>query len=306
LNIFHDRMRVKTGGGGLFNLEDRFCVGRISATTHIEEGILIGGAGASNWYHFVLEVLPKAFLSRYLPSRFDALPLLLPDECRNVPSFSSALAHFSGRRSLRFIQKDEIVGLQRLIFFDEISKGPINLSPGEWPRIGDYSQHDSFLRSFVAEFRAKLLGSNELTTMNKGPGRRIFLTRPKIRRNYNQTELLEIASRYGFESFSPEDCTLGDQARVFSEASAVVGPSGAAWVGMVFREKPLCGLTWLPRQYEYFCGYSTLANLLGHQLNFIESKTRRALKSTGEAYVSDYEVCPIQFESALKNMLGHS
>ena len=301
-HIFHERTRVRTGDGGLFNLEDKFCVGRMQATTEMEQGILIGGAGAFNWYHFVIEVLPKASLSRCLPSRFDALPLLVPDECRKFPSFSSALAHFSGGRSLRYIGKEEIVGLQTLIFFDEISKGPFNLSYGEWPRIEDYSQHDSFLRSFVAEFRAKVLGLNEFTAAHPFPERRIFLTRPGIRRNYNQDELLDISSRYGFEPYSPEENSLQEQAKVFSEASAVVGPSGAAWVGMVFREKPLRGLTWLPREYAHFCGYSALSNLLGHQLDFIESKTRRALKSSGEAYVSDYEVCPFEFETALKRM----
>ncbi len=125
--------RVTTDGDGLFHLADKFRVGRIRATVELKEGILIGGAGAFNWYHFVLEVLPKALLAKYLPSQFDRLPLLVPDECRRFPSFSSALEHFSGGRTLQFIQKGQHVGVERLIVFDEPSIGPFNLIAGEWP-----------------------------------------------------------------------------------------------------------------------------------------------------------------------------
>ena len=294
--------RVTTDGGGVFNLGDKFHVGCIRANVELKEGILIGGAGAFNWYHFVVEVLPKAFLSKNLPSQFDRLPLLVPDECRRFPSFSSALEHFSSGRPLQFIQKGDLVGVERLIVFDEPSIGPFNLIAGEWPRVEDYAQHDAFLRSFFEEFRSKALKIGELKVKAKNPERRIFLVRPGVRRNYNQDELLAIALQYGFEPFSPEAFTLAQQAKIFSESSAVIGPSGAAWVGMIFREAPLHGLTWLPREYKSFCGYSNLATLLGHRLNFIEAKTPRALRSTGEAYVSDYQVCPIKFESALKTL----
>jgi hypothetical protein len=135
-----------------------------------------------------------------------------------------------------------------------------------------------------------------------GSGRRIFLKRPGERRNYNQDELIEIARRYGFEPVTPELLSLQDQATTFAEASAVIGPSGAAWVGMIFREQPLLGLSWLPLPYEYFCSYSALANLIGHRLEFIVTRTQQVLRSTGEAYMAEYQVCPVEFENALKNM----
>ncbi len=138
-------------------------------------------------------------------------------------------------------------------------------------QVKDYAQHDAFLRLFFREFRSKVLYGSESQVKVKNRERRIFLVRPGVRRNYNQDELLAIAVQYGFERFSPEDFTLAEQAKIFSESSAVIGPSGAAWVGMIFRQPPLHGLTWLPHEYESFCGYSSLANLLGHQLDFIEA-----------------------------------
>ena len=301
-HVFDDPKRVKTDGDSLFDIEDKFCVGRVNVTKEIEEGILIGGAGAFNWYHFVIEILPKAFLAQNLPSQFDGLPLLVPDECRRIPSFATALAFFSGNRQLEFIKKGEVTKVKRLVILDEISVGPFNLRHGAWPCLDDYAHHDVVMRLFIAVFRKKVLGIEACCDASTGSGRRIFLTRPGVRRKFNQNELLEIAKRYDFEAFSPEEFTLSEQAIVFSQCSAVIGPSGAAWVGIVFRERPLRDLTWLPPEYKQFCGYSALAGLLGHQLDFIEAKTPRWLRSTREAYVSDYQICPVQFESALKRM----
>jgi capsular polysaccharide biosynthesis protein len=88
---------------------------------------------------------------------------------------------------------------------------------------------------------------------------RIFLTRPDVRRSYNQVELLKIAVRYGFEPYSPESASLADQAQTFADADMVVGASGAAWVGMVFRQEKAKFLSWLPSNFNEFCGYSSLA-----------------------------------------------
>ena len=297
-HVFDDRARVMTDSGGLFQMGPRFTVGRIDAEDTIEGGIHVGGAGAFNWYHFVLECLPKAFLARKLPSEFDSLPLLVPDECRRIPSFAAALALFSAGRSLRFMRRGEYALVNRLVILDEISIGPFNLALGEWPRIDDYCQHDTVMRAFIAEFRSKVL-KPDACLLDR---RRIFLIRPGVRRNYNQDELIEIALRYGFEPVAPESLSLQEQAKTFAEASAVVGPSGAAWVGMIFRERPLRGLCWLPRPYEQFCSYSALGSLLGHRIDFIEAQTRRALRSTDDAYTREYRVCPFAFENALKEI----
>lgn len=299
-HVFDDRARVMTSSAGLFQMGKRFAVGKIEADCNIESGILIGGAGAGNWYHFVIECLPKVFLSRSLPAEFGDLPLLVPDECRCIPSFATALELVSDGRPIRYMSQGEIALVRRLVVLDEISIGPFNLASGEWPRIDDYSQHDAVMRAFIADFRSKSLGSYA----PQKEERRIFLVRPGERRDYNQQELVEIASRYGFEAIAPEMLGLEEQAKIFADASVVVGPSGAAWVGMLFRKQPLLGLSWLPRSYGQFCAYSGLGGLLGHHIQFIEAVMKRPLKSTEAAYTAEYRVCPYEFENILKKMTG--
>ena len=294
------RTRIQPNSDGLFEMDQRIAVGRLVANTALAQGILIGGAGAFNWYHFVIECLPKAHLAHRLPEEFSDFPLLVPDECRHVPSFAAALSVVAGERQVCYLRKGEQTLVDRLVVFDEISVGPFNLYAGQWPRIDDYRQSDELLREYFAELRSGVLGA-------EAPihgGRRTFLKRSGASRRFNQDELLEVARNEGFEEVHLEALSLVNQARVFAESSVVVGASGAAWVGMFFRERPLVGLSWLPSFYEQFCAYSSLARLLGHRLGFLESRARRPVASTRAASGAEYWVSPVEFERAIKNMLG--
>lgn len=291
--------RIRTAEEGLFRDGPSGPVVARGADVTIPAAIHVGGAGAFNWYHFVLECLPKAWLAQRLPARFDDHVLLVPEECRRIPSFADALAAVSGGRALHALPRGTTAAVARLVVIDEISVAPFNMVPGAWPQITDYAQHDRELAAFVAALRGAILGADAPVD----DGRRIFLARPGVRRDYNQADLIAIAQRHGFEPVSLEGLSLRDQARVFAGASAVIGPSGAAWVGMIFRDRPMAGLSWLPAAYDRFCSYATLAHLLGHRLRFIEAETAGRLASTGDAYKASYTVSPSRFEAAVRDLL---
>ena len=106
---------------------------------------------------------------------------------------------------------------------------------------------------------------------------------------------------------APETLELTEQAALFSNADFVVGPSGAAWVGMIYSGSPngkLKGISWLPKKYNEFCSYSSLAHLLGHDLLFINAQTDRPLQNTRDAYKFDYQVSKNEFKCALQKLVG--
>lgn len=289
------RGKVTSTTGSLFKLSsfDIF-VARI-ADAKVPRGIHLGGAGASNWYHFVIECLPKAMLARALPKEYDDFPLIVPEECKTIPSFGDAVEVFRNGRRLHYLPRKNRLSVGKLIAFDDVSIGPYNLIPGEWPRVEDYSQHDDVLREFTNEFRHQFIGDRPAPSKS----RRLFLARPGERRDYNQSELIAISKKYGFEPIFPEKLSLSEQAKAFSEASAIIGPSGAAWVGMIFCARPVFGLSWLPSVYEEFSSYSMLAHLLGHKLSFIEARTTKEMQTTDDVYRASYSVDLQEFETAL-------
>lgn len=71
--------------------------------------------------------------------------------------------------------------------------------------------------------------------------RKIFVSRalsharaPHYRVLINESQLLEIAARHGFEIIFPETLTFADQIRVFDSAAVVVGPSGSGMLSTIF------------------------------------------------------------------------
>lgn len=277
--------------------------GHVSVTQkpdiYLKSGVLVGGAGASNWYHFVIECLPKVFLAQSLPAKFNEFPLLVPDECRYISSFADALQVFSKNRELIYLQQKKIVAVDHLVVFDEVSFGPFNMPEGVWPSIKDYSQHEELLTRYFEVLRKGVLSDHFPSRQN----RRLFIARSERRRSYNQDELIKIINGYGFEVIFPENMSLAEQAQAFSESEIVVGPSGAAWVGMLFCSRPIKGLTWLPSVYWEFCSYSTIAGILDHKLSFLEAAPDYELRKTGDVYVASYRISPHEFELALKAIL---
>lgn len=304
--MFSDAMvksmhRVKTKEYPLYKQSGKLFY-RYKPNMKIESGIHISGAGAENWYHFVIECLPRIYLTQYLPAEFNSYPILLPQECEKYESFFEALKLVSDKKKYReiiYFNFYDVVKVQNLLSIDEVSYGPFNLVKGEWPRITDYYQNDQLMRQFIAYFRESLLKDWAPEIKNK----RIFLARPGIRREYNQTELIRIAEKYGFEVVFPEQLTLLEQAKLFAQSSMIVGPSGAAWVGMIFRKNPMIGLSWLPSVYKEFCSYSTLSNLLEHKLTFINAVPKSEIQTTAQAYRSSYKVNEDEFEAAIKKLV---
>ncbi len=298
--VIRDRARIRTHDAPLFHFEEGHALTRQRSSVEIPEGILVGGAGAFNWYHFIVECLPKALLASRLPQEFSSLPLLVPTECGTVPSFSDALRLFSESRRIIYLDSKQVAHVKRLIVFDDVSLGPFNLTRGSWPMVEDYGQHDDFMNEYFHELRSRLLGNDG----EREPKKRFYLARPGLRRNYNQDELMDIAGRFGFAPLELERLTLPEQARHLSEAEAIVGPSGAAWTGLALCSAGVQGISWLPKEYEQFSSYSSLAHLLGHRLHFLTAETEQPLGSSADAYEQSYVVDATQFEDALRQVMG--
>lgn len=278
-------------------------VGLVRSTNckyRLKRGIHMGGAGSSNWYHYLLEILPKLLLLDRLPPQFKEYPLIMPFEANSISSYRNALKILAKDKDVIFLRRKELAMVGDLIVFNEISSAPYNMHEGLWPVLSDYRQHDGLILEMIARLKGGLLP--KISNIKKS--NRLFLVRPEGRRDYNQAELVTISTRYGFEPVSPELYSLEEQAALFGNASCVIGASGAAWVGSIFADQQFFGLSWLPPVYREFCSYSSLATLLGHRLNFVECIPDKPLLSTTDAYYGNYTVSPVLFENSLRELFN--
>lgn len=299
--------RIRVASGSLFYMyknsaimQDKFLT-KNECITDMDAGVLMGVSGAFNWYHYMIQCLPKAYILKYLPPEHDMLPIIVPFECVTIPSFADALRSYVGDRTIVPVRNGCAVRAKNLIVIDDVWFEPFNMNFGIWPRVHDYSHHREFMLDYIRNLRANILGEDQNPSRKQ---HRIFIKRPVGRRDYNQMALMEIALKYGFEPVSMEGKSLAEQASIFRDAEMIVGASGAAWVGMIFRAVPAKALSWLVPEHAEFCSYSTLANMLGHEMRFIPALPIGRLNSTYDAYEEDYLVSELVFERAVCNMIG--
>lgn len=297
--LIEHRDRHLTDGNWMFDFDHHVAIGHERPTLGLPAAIHVGSAGAFNWYHFMLECLPKAFLASRLDARFDSYPLIVPEEARRYPTYAEALDIAAGRRPCQYLKPGEAVRADRIVALDDVHYGPFNLKEGCWPKVDDYAFHPDIMRSFIAHMRKPLLKDEAATPGEPTPARVYLVRKEGVRRDHNQAELLAIAEGFGFVPVAPETLSLREQARLFAGAECVVGASGAAWVGMMFGSPGLRGVSWLLREFDEFSAYSLLADLQGIRIEFLEAIPAQPVKSTHEAYLASYRVEPQAFAAAL-------
>lgn len=176
----------------------------------MHEGILLGLPFIKNYYHWLLEIMPRIQMIEVEP-QFANLPWFLPADC---PGFVRNLINAAGYGDrVRYLKKG-VYRFNRLIV-------PTTLSEGSGP---NHPHEINWLRK---TFLPDLLPQAT---------RRIFVSRrdAKIRFIINEQEVFERLKPLGFELVCPGNLSFSEQVKLFSEAAMIVGPHGAAFTNIVF------------------------------------------------------------------------
>lgn len=165
--------------------------------------------GASGYYHWITEVLPRL-------SALDTLPAADSPILVNAPlsAWQEESLYLLG------IDRSRIV-----VLGDRYLSAEVLLFPSI---IGDPSPHPAACRWL----RERYLPAGEPLQ----GGRRLYVTRrlARCRRVTNETELEPILKKYGFEIVEAERLSFAEQVRLFSEASHIAGPHGAGLANAIF------------------------------------------------------------------------
>lgn len=222
----------------------------------VDRAIFLGGRDFTNWYHWLVDGLPALHLANQLPEHLRDWPVLIPEQIYRFPTMVEALELFRNGRDVIVMPEWVMVQARNLVWIDplEVSNIPkTSAETSQEPRIhllhreGMESYRDVYLHHFAPE---------PMTA-----DRRIVLARQGGRRTFNQEQLLEVAAEYGFEPVYPENLTLGEQVRLFRQASHVLGPSGAGFAGLLFSQPGTSALCWQDTRLRYMTILPDLATL---------------------------------------------
>lgn len=101
------------------------------------------------------------------------------------------------------------------------------------------------------------------------PSNRVFISRKKAdkKRILNEVEVVDMLKEYGFRSYVLEDLHLAEQAKLFSNADVVVGPTGSGFLNIMFADD-ISIIELVPK--KDMTNWYIISNMLGfdHELSY--------------------------------------
>ena len=150
------------------------------------------------------------------------------------------------------------------------------------------------------KIRAKkiCLENLDLTKVKTEKVEKVFIARKSQFRKYNEAEIIKVAKDFGFQEVFFEDLNIHEQIFMVQNAKYITGPSGAAWTNLLFADSNAKGLTWLSSVWGDFSVYSTMAKIIGFDLNYY------IYPQVTEDFHEDYILNPKIFAQHLKTLLA--
>jgi hypothetical protein len=221
----------------------------------IKSGILLNGRFPSNWYHWIINILPKLFLVDLGGRVPKEVPVLISEQIRGTRMHEALNVVNRWKRELIFVP--EAPHLVETAYIAESPARELTLVKGfrriSWDVIGGF--HSGLMgdyRDFLRQW-AKSGATGPASTRHE----RVFLARTLESRPVNQREVAVSLKNLGFVTVELEKLSFLEQVRVFAEAKFVISTTGAQWTGFLFSENAV-GLILIPPFLE---GSSLFAKL---------------------------------------------
>lgn len=258
--------------------------------------VYVGSFAPDNWYHWLVETLPRVWLLKELPERLQHAPLLIPQTSLQIKSMRSSLdALIDGRRVIPLWAESEIFA-RRLVWID----GMFSMKHHAVYSSGTIDHSSCFHESGMQAFRNDLMARVRTVKTMHFP-KRVFLDRDIRKRPYNRDQILAIAVARDFRAVDPSVLTFAEQVALFNGASTIIGPTGGAWANLLFAGPWATGLYWTPRDFSLGQAWPSLAALSGATVFALPIDQPATDFHSGE-----YRLPPEDFEAALDQVLSIS
>ncbi len=248
----------------------------------LEEGnyFFLGGNGSKNYYHFMIELLPKLYF--FVNRTGAAEKVLISHDLFNFPSVIKILYWFEKRYNIEYVKMKSgtVYKLKEVNYISSLNNVLFNSKINKCRASDVYIRSESVrnISDFILEHIEK----------KDNLPKRIFLARKpgRSRNNPEQDSIIKFLESYSVQAIFLEDLSVDQQVNLFRNAEMIIGASGAAWSNVIFcNSNPIC-ITWLPFGYEDFSAFSTLADCYNIQLH----RLNVAVKQSDNRPQADYSV----------------
>lgn len=257
----------------------------VEAPIELKEGILLSGRNDQNWYHWIVEYLPRAMFYESLPSE---IPFLVSNR---VPVQGIiALKALSSRKIVSIPQGTPAL-VKKLHIRRPVAQ-VLDTTRVQWA---------NGLRMDIEAlelFRHKIIG--EIVPS----GGKYFLLRGSSHRGLiNETKCSEIAQSFGYEVVNPAKLAWDEQIQLFSNASALVGAGGAVMANYLFAAKNAQIISLSSEAARGFTLPAELSRIAGADFYYLlgkSTKKKELFESKLHWMHSDFSVDLTDFKKSLE------
>jgi len=201
----------------------------------MSEGILLSTPWHHNFYHWMIEILPR-LISYDRCSSLQYVPIIVP---KSAPRFVAESLKLAGYLSKVIFLDDGVYRFNTLHMLSMLSPSmDVSADAVDW-------------------LNKKFADAPSTPTAPK----RVYVSRrdAKIRFVSNECDLTRTLSEFGFETIVMSDLSLADQISIFRNAECIIGPHGAAFANLVFTRPTSIFIEFYSRGHYAPC-FNRLAN----------------------------------------------
>jgi hypothetical protein len=249
--------------------------------TIVEPVYWITDTWSNGYFHWLCDAVPRL----YAAWRNDKdMTLLLPATHQWLPFVGDSLGPFNLKR-IRYVSGDCLTRCTLL-----------NM-PTLTSATGNYND------KLIGEIR-QLFGDHFAAGRSRKPMRRIFVSRAQAsrRRVANETEIVPVLDRYGFELVYTEKMTFPEQVRLFGEADVLVSVNGAGMTNMLFMERSGLVVEMRNRAAPRNNAFFALATTCGQRYAYLQCSPADAT-DRGSSPHADVICSPVELDRLLGRLL---
>jgi len=248
-------------------------------TISFSHGILLTDHFSVGFFHWLGDVLQKLEALDEKNVDISQYTFLIPSTCVHDYIYKTLQVY-----GLRYFVIDEStrVKVEELLYIPQIAP------------TGNYRRE--LMQNMRARFAAYFL--------TKKPGKRIYITREKAqkRKIINESSLLPILKRYGFQIIAMEDFTFSEQYKIIAEANVLVSLHGAGLTNMLWLDGNKQSKVLEIRAKDDAsnnCFFSLASDLdIDYYYCFAEKVNNKSTQLT------DFKIDPETFELVLEEVMG--
>jgi hypothetical protein len=197
---------------------------RDTSMVTVDEAIFLMGRVDENWYHLLLDTLPRYLLLRGIDPE---VPVLIRGD---LPQTSKTLVERLVEREIIYVQPEDLVFVKTLYFV--AARSTVYDSPP-----GKNQDRVSYSPVIIQKQREWILQSFPIKKSHVYPVRMFLSRRASYRNLLNMDAVSRLLKRNDFQVVEPDESFYLNQARFFSEAKTIFSPGGAVLANIIFMRR---------------------------------------------------------------------